>query len=165
MQAPRIVDSLPKRLVGMSMDMTYATSSLTGKLWGTFMPRREEVIGAVSSDKYSLQKFKEGYDWSSSSEGTAFVKWAAIEVDNIDKVPHGMEVLDLEGGLYAVFIHKGLASEFLKTLQYILGEWMPRSGYDPDSSRPQYEVLGEKYINNHPDSEEEVWFPIKKREN
>lgn len=164
MQAPRIVESLPKTLVGMSMDMTYATNSLTGKLWGTFMPRRQEVMGAVSSDKYSLQKFKEGFDWSSSSADTAFVKWAAMEVDNTEKVPEGMKVLDLEGGLYAVFIHKGLSSQFPRTLQYVLGEWMPSSEYEPDSSRPQYELLGEKYINNHPDSEEEVWFPIKKRE-
>lgn len=164
MQSPRIVELSPKTLVGLSMEMTYATSSLTGKLWGTFMPRRNEVTGTVSSDKYSLQKFEIGFDWYSSNPDTRFIKWAAMEVENKSVVPDGMEVLDLEGGLYAVFIHKGLSSQFPQTLQYILGEWMPTSGYEPDGSRPQYELLGEKYKNNHPDSEEEVWFPIKKRE-
>ncbi|WP_422358771.1 GyrI-like domain-containing protein [Reichenbachiella sp.] len=164
MQTPRIVESSAKILVGMSMEMTYMTNSLTGKLWGTFMPRRNEIVGAVSSDKYSLQKFETGFDWRLADENTCFVKWAAMEVKSKDEVPRGMEVLDLEGGLYAVFIHKGLSSEFPQTLQYILGEWMPTSGYEPDGSRPQYELLGEKYMNNHPDSEEEVWFPIKKQE-
>ena len=36
------------------------------------------------------------------------------------------------------------------------------SEYEFDN-RPQFEILGEKYKNNAPDSEEEIWIPIKKR--
>ena len=70
-----------------------------------------------------------------------------------------LKMLNLKGGMYAVFIHKGLPSEFKKTMDYIFLEWMPDSDYKLDH-RPQFEVLGEKYKNNHPDSEEEVWIPI-----
>ncbi|MEP2026403.1 MAG: GyrI-like domain-containing protein [Reichenbachiella sp.] len=162
MQKPRIVESLPKILVGLHLEMTYATSALTGKLWSQFMPRRMEVTNAVSQDKYSLQVFKNGFDWNSTDAHTQFVKWAGMEVNDKNSIPDGMQSFDLEGGLYAVFIHQGLPNAFPKTLHYILNEWIPSSGYEPDASRPQYEVLGEKYMNNHPDSEEEVWFPIKK---
>lgn len=161
MQTPKIVESAPKTLVGFSIEMSY-TKNLTGQLWGKFMPRRKEIVNPVSDDKFSLQIFGEDFDWYSADADTQFVKWAAMEVSDEGQVPDGMKPLKLIGGMYAVFLHKGLASEFPATLQYILRSWMPTSGYDPDYSRPQYELLGEKYINNHPDSEEEIWFPIKK---
>ncbi|SMD31722.1 AraC family transcriptional regulator [Reichenbachiella faecimaris] len=162
MQAPRIVESLPKTLVGLSMEMTFATQSSTGKLWSQFMPRRMEIANAVSQDKFSLQVFNKDFDWHTLEANMQFVKWATMEVSDKNSIPEGMQALDLVGGRYAVFVHRGLPSYFPTTLQYILNEWMPTSGYEPDNSRPQYELLGDKYINNHPDSEEEVWFPIKK---
>lgn len=164
-QTPQIVQSLPKVLIGMSMEMSYATNQLTGKLWGSFMPRRHEVLDSVSTDKYSLQKFETGFDWKLADENTRFVKWAALEVKPGSAVPKGMGRLNLEGGLYAVFVHRGLPSEFPATLLYILRDWLPSSGYEPDGTRPQYEVLGDKYKINDPNSEEEIWFPIKKTNN
>jgi AraC family transcriptional regulator len=71
-----------------------------------------------------------------------------------------MESFLLTGGLYAVFIHKGSASAGPKTFQYIFGTWIPNSIYDVDN-RPHFEILGNKYKNEDPDSEEEVWIPIK----
>jgi len=163
MQVPRIIKSTSKKLVGLSLEMSYA-NNLTGKLWGQFMPRRNEILIPVSQDKFSLQIFQDDFDWHSANEHTVFIKWAAMEVSNHDQVPDGMKMLNLSGGTYAVFIHRGFSSQFPATLEFILKEWLPSSGYEPDYSRPQYEVLGEKYINNHPDSEEEVWFPIKHTE-
>lgn len=163
MQEPRIVGSKPKTLVGINMELSIATSHLTGKLWGQFMPRRNEIAHVVSSDKYALQVHRAGFDWYVFDANAPFTKWAAMEVKESNDIPSGMETLELSGGQYAVFIHKGLPSQFPATLQYILNEWLPYSGYEPDYSRPQYELLGEKYVNNHPDSEEEIWFPIKQR--
>jgi AraC family transcriptional regulator len=40
-------------------------------------------------------------------------------------------------------------------------EWLPASGYELDD-RPHFEILGERYKNNDPDSEEELWFPVRK---
>ena len=68
----------------------------------------------------------------------------------------------LKKGLYAVFIHKGTSAEFPKTFLYILGQWLPQSEYELDD-RPHFEILGEKYKNNDPSSEEEVWVPIRKK--
>jgi AraC family transcriptional regulator len=39
---------------------------------------------------------------------------------------------------------------------------LPNLGYTLDD-RAHFEVLGEKYKNNDPLSEEEIWIPIKKK--
>jgi AraC family transcriptional regulator len=68
----------------------------------------------------------------------------------------------LLGGQYAVFILKGDATTFYKTAQYIYGEWLPKSEYVLDN-RPHFEVLGAHTERDNPNSEEEVWIPIKPR--
>lgn len=88
-----------------------------------------------------------------------FERWAAIEVSDYDQVPDGMETFDLPGGLYAVFDYKGSNSD-PTIFQYIFGTWFPGSRYQLDD-RPHFEVLGAKYKNNDPESEEEIWIPIK----
>jgi AraC family transcriptional regulator len=70
-----------------------------------------------------------------------------------------MESFILYGGLYAVFDYKG-SSVDNRIFQYIYMNWIPNSEYQLDN-RPHFEVLGEKYRNNDPTSEEEIWIPIK----
>lgn len=159
MDEPRIVVQGPKCLIGFSQEMCYADDQ-TGNLWRKFMPRRKEIKHLISEDKYSLQIFGDDF-WATGDENTPFTKWAGMVVSSDDDIPPGMKALKLTGGTYAVFIHMGRSGDFPATLKFILEDWMPRSGYEPDSSRPQYEVLGSKYINDDPASEEEVWFPVK----
>jgi len=72
-----------------------------------------------------------------------------------------MDHLIIPGGLYAVFIHKGPVHIFYKTSQYIYGQWIPGSDYILDN-RPHFEIMTEQYLGpDHPESEEEVWVPIK----
>jgi AraC family transcriptional regulator len=67
----------------------------------------------------------------------------------------------LQAGDYAVFNYRGSSAD-PRIFQYIYGEWIPNSEYVLDD-RPHFEILGEKYKNNDPNSEEEIWIPIKKR--
>ena len=78
-------------------------------------------------------------------------------------LPQGMESFVLEGGLYAVFDYKGSSTD-MSIYQYIFSEWIPNSAYTVDD-RPHFEVLGPKYKNNSPDSEEEIWIPVKLKAN
>ena len=73
-----------------------------------------------------------------------------------------METFTLPVGLYGVFDHKGLSNDN-SIFQYIFGTWLPNSTYQLDN-RPHFEILGEKYRNNDPASEEEIWVPIKPRD-
>lgn len=77
-----------------------------------------------------------------------------------------MECLILPGGLYAVFQYRGTSETAVETFQYIFGTWIPASDFELDA-RPHFELLDENYRNDHPESEEEIWIPVrpKKREN
>lgn len=90
-----------------------------------------------------------------------FEKWATVEVKSFEKIPNGMKSFILKGGLYAVFDYKGLSSDN-SIFQCIFSEWLPSSEYLVDN-RLYFEVLGTKYKNNDPNSEEEIWIPIKEK--
>ena len=149
----------PKLLVGQRRVMSLAANT-TPELWRGFMQQRAML--PAGGERYSLQRYPLGYFTSFSPE-TLFEKWVAQEVANpAFVVPAGFETLDLSGGLYAVFLHQGPASQGAATFQYIFETWLPGSNYVLDD-RPHFELLGEKYRNNAPDSEEEIWLPIKPR--
>lgn len=139
----------------MKLVMSFADNK-TGQLWQRFMPKRNEIRNNLTIDLISLQIYLPGFDFSPN---TQFEKWAAIEVSDFEHVPDGMESFLLPEGLYAVFHYKGSSMD-TRIFQYIFGEWLPKSGYQLDN-RPHFEVLGEKYKNASPDSEEEIWIPVK----
>lgn len=139
----------------MKLVMSFADNK-TGQLWQRFMPKRNEIRNNLTTDLISLQIYLPGFDFSPN---TQFEKWAAIEVSDFEHVPDGMESLLLPEGLYAVFHYKGSSMD-TRIFQYIFGEWLPKSGYQLDN-RPHFEVLGAKYKNASPDSEEEIWIPVK----
>jgi len=156
---PRIETLNEKKLIGNSMTMSLINNK-TAELWKCFMPRRGEIINPVSSALISMQLYKPDYfaDFDPVKE---FEKWAAIEVSDYDQIPKEMGTFILCGGLYAVFDYKGLSNDS-RIFQYIFGTWLPNSGYLLDD-RPHFEVLGDKYKNNDPNSEEEIWIPIRKK--
>jgi AraC family transcriptional regulator len=157
---PRIETINEKKLVGKSLRMSL-TNNRTAELWRGFMPHRTQVK-AISTDLFSLQVYDTPDYFKNFNPGTEFVKWALAEVADFNDVPEGMAAFTFPGGLYAVFTHIGPASAGAKTFQYIFTQWLPNSGYGLDN-RPHFEILGAKYKNNEPDSEEEIWVPVKRK--
>ena len=155
---PGIETLTPKRLIGKRLIMTFADNK-TVELWKSFMPRRKEITNNLTNDLISMQVYDPSFDFSNFNLNAEFEKWAAVEVRNFDTVPSEMETYSLTGGLYAVFRYKG-SNRDTKIFRYIFGTWLPDSNYSIDN-RPHFEVLGEKYKNDDPDSEEEIWIPVK----
>jgi AraC family transcriptional regulator len=156
---PRI-ETLPvKKLIGKRMTMSLANNK-TGELWRSFMTQRKEILNVVGSQLYSLQQFPDTTYFEHFNPENLFEKWAAVEVSDFSFVPEGMETFVLKSGRYAIFLHRGAASSGPKTFQYIHANWLPQSDYVLDH-RPHFELLGEKYKNEDPSSEEEIWIPIK----
>jgi AraC family transcriptional regulator len=147
-----------KMLIGKRIQMSFSDNK-TFELWRNFMPIRKEIRNNVGADLFSLQVFDPLF-FENFDPNAEFEKWAAIEVTDFHHVPEGMEAFTLKAGLYAVFNYKGSASEGAATFQYIYGTWIPNSEYSLDD-RPHFEILGEKYKNEDPDSEETIWIPIK----
>jgi AraC family transcriptional regulator len=152
------IENLPaKHLLGINLSMSLADNK-TAQLWSSFMRRKQEIQNIIGTELYSLQIYPANYFHPFQPE-TEFVKWAAVELADTTSIPEGMEALNLPGGLYAVFQYKGLPSAAAPFFQYIFSTWLPSSDYELDN-RPHFEVLGEKYQNNSPDSEEEIWIPV-----
>ena len=159
MMKPRIEILKEKKLIGYHLMMSL-TQNKTGQLWSQFGPKIKDITNRVSEDKISLQIYPPLYYHKFNPE-TEFEKWATVEVTDFLEIPVGMKSLTLQEGLYAVFNYQGSSSD-TSIYQYIFGEWLPNSAYQMDD-RPHFEVLGKKYTNNDPSSEEEIWIPVKEK--
>ena len=154
---PRIETIGPKKLVGRRLTMSLSGNK-TAELWKSFMPRREDLSNVLNKDVISMTIYPPSY-FLEFSPDHEFEKWATMEVSDFDRVPGDMEAYNLEGGLYAVFDYKGSGRDN-SIFQEIFGTWLPGSSYELDN-RPHFEILGKKYKNNDPSSEEEIWIPVK----
>lgn len=154
---PRIVISKEKKLIGKQLIMSLSDDK-TVELWKDFMPRRKEITNTVNKDLISMVVYNPNH-FLNFKPTNQFEKWATVEVSNFNNVPSEMETFTLPTGLYAVFDYKGLNTDS-SIYHYIFGEWINTSDYNIDT-RPHFDVLGEKYKNNDPSSEEEIWIPIK----
>ncbi|MFV8369803.1 GyrI-like domain-containing protein [Flavobacterium sp. LB2R40] len=154
---PRIETLLESKLIGIRTTLSLSNNK-TAELWKNFMSRRKEIQNTIGSDLYSLQKYDASY-FNTFNPNTEFEKWAAVAVTDFNEIPVAMEPIILDGGLYAVFIHKGDVRTASKTFEYIFRTWLPNSEYVLDD-RVHFELLGEKYQNNELSSEEEIWIPI-----
>jgi AraC family transcriptional regulator len=161
MMTPRFEILQEKKLLGYSMKMCFAEHA-PQKLWQAFMPRKKEIKNMVGNNLYSLEVYPEVDFFKNYNPKALFEKWAATEVSNYENVPEGMKPFLLHEGLYAVFTYKGKSSDAKNAYEYILLSWLPKSEYEL-AHLPHFAVMGEKYKNNDPESEEEIWIPVKKR--
>jgi len=154
----RIEHLKEKKLVGKKIKMCYADNKAF-ELWQSFMKQRKEIQNAVTTNLISMQLYNGASAPKDFNANTVFEKWAAMEVADFNTIPKGMETFILTDGLYAVFEYKGLASKGAEAFRYIFSTWLPASDYSLDN-RPHFEILGEKYKNEDPNSEEEIWIPV-----
>jgi AraC family transcriptional regulator len=154
MLQPRIVTLQKKKIIGRRLRMSLADNK-TFDLWRSFMPQRGKVQNQVSTELISMHVYDEPLRMDPRQE---FDKWAAVEVSDFNNIPDGMEHFLLNEGLYAVFDYKGLNTDS-RIFIYIFTEWLPNSDYVLDN-KPHFEILGDKYRNNDPESEEEIWIPV-----
>jgi AraC family transcriptional regulator len=154
---PRIEILPEKKLIGKRLQMSLANNR-TPELWQSFMPKRGEIKNPISLDLFAVQVYQPTY-FEAFNPNTVFEKWATLEVADFNNMPAEMESFTLSGGLYTVFEHKGHSIEFF---DYIFRTWIPNSKYNLDQ-RPHFEILGAKYKKEDPNSEEEIWIPIKEK--
>lgn len=158
---PRIATFPEKKFIGKRLTMSF-TNNKTYLIWSSFMPRRKEIQNIIGTELYSIEVYAPNY-FNPFNPEAEFEKWAAVEVADFQTIPDGMKTIASPQGLYAVFAHKGPASDGPKTYEYIFATWLPNSDYLLDN-RPHFAIMGEKYKSEDKDSEEELWIPIKLKE-
>lgn len=156
---PRLELVKEKKLVGKRMKMSLAENK-TFELWRSFMPERMKIQNKLSHELISMRVYNEPLQLQNVNQ--QFDKWAATEVTDYSNVPDGMETFILPSGLYAIFNYKGLNTDN-SIFIYIFTEWLPNSDYVLDD-RPHFELLGAKYKNNDPASEEEIYIPVRTKQ-
>lgn len=148
----------PKILAGHCLTMSFADNQ-TFRLWNMFMPRVKEINGRIGNELYNLQLYPENF-FQAFNPATHFDKWATVEVSSADSLPEGFIPFFLDGGLYAVFHYKGSGEDAPEVYRKILQEWVPANGFEIDN-RPHFEVMGKNYKRGNPESEEEIWIPVR----
>ncbi|WP_422354657.1 GyrI-like domain-containing protein [Roseivirga pacifica] len=155
------IETMPEtKFVGQKALMSL-TDNKTVAIWRNFMPKRSEIQNQLGTELYSIEVYSSVY-FKGFDPAKRFEKWAAVAVESLDGQPEEMHHLVIPEGKYAVFAYKGSSAEAGKAYQYIFREWLPSSEYELDH-RPHFAVMGEKYKNNDPESEEELWVPVKGR--
>lgn len=149
---PKILTLQEKKLVGMQSQMLVHQHDEIIKLWKKFMPRKHEIKNVLNQEFIALQNYTHFGDFSKP-----YNVWASVEVSEFIELPDEMEGFTIPEGTYAVFLHKGMDAG--KTYHRIMTEWLPNSGYIIDD-RPHFQIMGEKYKNGSPDSEEDFYVPV-----
>lgn len=157
---PRFENISAKLIAGTRFAMSFSQNK-TGALWQSFMPRRSAIQNAADPALYSIEIYPPGF-FDNFDPAREFEKWAGVEVKAVSGLPTGIESLTIPAGQYAVFTHRGPASAGPKTYQYIFGVWLPNSDYLIDD-RPHFALMTEKYKHEQPDSEEDIYIPVKPR--
>lgn len=148
------IKHLPKTpIFGESIEMSL-TDNKTHELWKGFMQKLKS-LNITSADKYSIAIYPNDY-YQNFSPNRRFEKWAGIKGNS---AKDNFIAIELQGK-HAVFNYKGKPSEAAPFFQKILTETIPQNGLAIDN-RPHFELLTEKYLGEHPDSEEEIWIPVK----
>lgn len=150
---PKIVTLTEKKVVGMQSKMLMHQYENIIKLWKSFMPKKHELKNTINQELIAIQDYP---DFGNLE--TSYNIWACVEVSNLSDVPNDMEGFTIPKGEYIKVLHKGMDAG--KTYQRIMTEWLPNSGYAIDD-RPHFQVMGDKYKNGSPDSEEDFYIPIK----
>lgn len=156
---PEIKTIEAKKVVGISCTMSFSRFTVSD-LWVKFIPKVQNIPHRISSDLLSIAIYQPEH-FIQFDPSREFEKWAATEVDSFDITPDGLDQLLIPAGQYAVFHYKGLPSDN-RIFQWIYSQWLPHSDYQLDQ-RPHFEVLGERYKNGDPDSEEDIYIPIKEK--
>lgn len=155
---PTIITLPEMRFTGKRIRMSLSDNK-TAELWRSFMPRRKEISNTIGQELYSIEVYGPQF-FNRFDPSAEFEKWAAVEVTHFDLIPSEMETLASPGGLYAIFLYKGPASAIPGMYQYIFGTWLPDSGFSLDD-RPHYAIMGDKYRNDDPASEEQLCIPVR----
>lgn len=151
---PKIIQKEEFHVIGME----YYGDNKNGEIpamWGEFINRIQEIPNRVNLNTYGVCSPIE-----KMTDESKFFYIAGVEVTCIDQIPEGMVAKTVPAAQYAVFTHKGSPDKLGQTYEYIMGTWLPNSGYKPMMS-PDFEFYDHRFKPDSENSEMFIYYPIK----
>ena len=129
-------------------------------LWERFAPRMQEIKNASRKDV----ALEVAYDMQGESEEETFFVLAGLIVDSVGEIPEGMTYKHIPAHEYAMFTHYGPISQIYDTYDRIYNKILPRSAYEVDDKACAIEWYDERFKMDSPDSEYDIYVPVKERQ-
>lgn len=139
------------KVMGMKYRGNNANQEIA-QMWGRLNPRAHE-IPITGECAYGVCLML-----PDAPEGV-FEYVAGFKVEQFDKVPDGMVVVDVPENRYAVFAHRGSLTTLKDTYAGICDDWFPRAGYKPTGGYDM-EVYTEEFKDFAPDSVFYIYEPV-----
>ena len=153
----KIVEKEAMKIVGMKTSTTIK-NNVVPQLWDKF----NKVSCQIENVK--VKKVALGVcptvDTKDFNEETPFEYIAGLIVENFDKVPEGMTTYEIATQKYAVITHKGALDKLQETYDYFYSIWPKESGQE-FSGGAEFELYDERFMFGSPDSEMDIYRPIK----
>jgi AraC family transcriptional regulator len=148
---PRIVDHPAFTVVGLKVHGKNENNEIP-RMWEALNPRVGEIKHRVDND------VAYGISTNLDEQSGAFDYIAGFAVGRTEEIPDGMVHFQVPGGKYAVF--RTSLPRLGETFLYAYRTWVPRSGYEL-AGGPDFELYDEEFDPNEPDSEFDVYVPIR----
>jgi AraC family transcriptional regulator len=155
---PKIIQIESLLLVGKCFYGTFSDNyqdRIVINFWNNFLQRVDEI-------KYKIDSTT-AYGISFDSEyKNSFCYFAGFEVSSVEEIPKGMMIKKVPTSKYAVFSYKGNEEmkKFYGTLDFIFGNWLPKSGYELLHEVDMIEIFTESYKNGD-EMEYDICIPLK----
>ncbi|WFD10912.1 AraC family transcriptional regulator [Tepidibacter hydrothermalis] len=129
-------------------------------LWQRF----EDVVDIIPNKHHSKRTFgicEQLQETHTLNYDMDFSEVIGMEVTCYDNLPDGIVAKTIPAGKYAVFTHRGLLSEILKTYEYIWGTWVLITKEVLDE-RADFELYDKRFLGrDNEQSEMDIYIPIK----
>ena len=122
------------KLVGMAINVSYESVG-NKQLWKDFRPKIEAISDRINQHcVYHVYENNFGMKRRDFVDNTEFIGFIGVEVSSFDNISEGFVSKTIHRGRYVIFTHKGsfngLRTLYRTLYDYIIGEWLPQSGYE-----------------------------------
>lgn len=154
LEAPRFEHGRSLLIAGLRGHFTHSTWSGIAEQWRRFAAHLGHIPGQLGRVSYGL--------CFNTSDGVHYL--SGVEVSSLDDLPKEFSYARIPEQEYAVFTHRGHASQLYNTLEAIQDTWLPASGTKlvrASAGAPDFfERYGEGFDQRTGMGDIEVWIPI-----
>jgi len=160
LENPRFVDGQAMLIAGINRRYPRDKLDRIAEQWAALPQQLQFISGRLNAKTYGVW-----YDVLKPGGGPMHYATGVL-VGEFAPIHPSLSRFNIPPQRYAVFAHRGAASEIRKTVDAIFSQWLPKSGkqhhYEGSGAPDFFEVYGENFDPATGLGDIEVWVPIKK---